>query len=284
MEQILANSFILTSRYVLIASGISLIYKYSKVLDFSQAAIIIVGAYGSLIFNEFLRIPLPIAIIFSGLMGGLIGGIIDFVIYKHIRRYSNPNLPILLASLGLLIFTENLFSLIFGDISWSLSWENPSPGFLIFGARITSIQIASIGIAIIITAFVWFLLYSNKLGLMLRSMGSNHDLAIILGLSETKLFFLGSAFGSFISAIAGSLIALETDITPQIGNEAILIGILIALLSSEGKVMRIVLIAFCIACIEVFIGTYVSFLWREVLTFIIVFFLIIAQNNELLLN
>lgn len=281
MAQMLANIIIVAARYGLTALGLSLIYRCAGYLDFGQGAMFLAGAYAAYEFSVHAQFPLVVALPLGAVAAAVGGLAVDQLIYRPLRRKERPVFAIMLASLGLLVIVENAIALRFSDAALSLPLGDPRPGHLLLGARVTDQQMvimaAAIGVASAAAAYLRF----TRTGLRLRALGSDRVLVTMLGAPTQDLFVTSAFLGSLLSGTAGALSALELDMYPTVGSDALLPAVLIALLGGAGNMRGALLAGLIMAALEGLVGTYISLLWREAAAFVVVLALIYVRPRGL---
>jgi branched-chain amino acid transport system permease protein len=140
-EQLIVNSIISTSVYLLVALGFAIIYRTVRFFHFAHAAVFTSGAYLTFLFNQIFGLYLYTSILLAIIGASLIGCMMEWLVYKPIRRKKSSSLILLLASLGIYIVLQNVISMVFGDDTKSIrSWE-VKEGINLLGAYITPVQI-----------------------------------------------------------------------------------------------------------------------------------------------
>jgi branched-subunit amino acid ABC-type transport system permease component len=88
--------------YILLATGLNLIFGVMKIINFAHASFITVGAYAALVASR-LGLPPVLAPALAFLAGGLIGAVAERVVVR--RLYGRP-LDAILATWGLSIVSR----------------------------------------------------------------------------------------------------------------------------------------------------------------------------------
>lgn len=233
--QLIANGVIAGSIYALVALGFGLIYSTTRFFHFAHAAIFTTGAYlaySGWLLGFSLTVAIPLAI------GGaaILGALLEVGVYRPLRRNGASSLILLLASLGLLIVIQNAISLIFGDDTKTMRGNVVTEGLSVFGTRVTPIQISVITVSVLLLAVCWaFIEYSSK-GKAMSAVANDPELSRIVGIDSDGVILLAFALGSALAAVAAILIALDTDMTPMMGFNALLMGVAAAIVGGIGSI------------------------------------------------
>jgi len=277
--QLILN-FIITSAMILLVSlSFSIIYSTTRFFHFAHAVVFTSGAYFAFLFHKLfgfsIFISIPLAIFFSLLLGCLI----EKSIYKPLRKKQASPMILLLASLGIYILLQNLISMLFGDDTKSIRSGVVKEGINIFGARITPIQIVIIITAIIVTILIILFYKKTQLGRSMQAVASDRELAEYTGINTNRVILWSFAIGSGLAALAGILVALDVDMTPTMGMNALLMGVVVMIVGGnniKGMVCAALLLGFA----QNFGVWYISSQWKDAIAFVIlVLFLLIKPEG-----
>jgi len=174
----------------------------------------------------------------------------------------------LLASLGIYIFLQNFISMLFGDDTKSIRSGVIKEGINIFGARITPIQIVIIITAIVVTILIILFYKKTQLGRSMQAVASDRELAEYTGIHTNRVVLWSFAIGSGLAALAGILVALDVDMTPTMGMNALLMGVVVMIVGGnniKGMVCAALLLGFA----QNFGVWYISSQWKDAIAFVI---------------
>jgi branched-chain amino acid transport system permease protein len=269
MAQLLVNVLIATGITTLVALGFALIYQTTHFFDFAYGVILTTGAYTTFFGKEWLHLPLPIAALLAAAFSGLLGYTIERLIYLPIRRRGATPLTLLIASLGLYTVLQNLISLIFGDMTRTLGSGMVASGIAVLGARITLIQLTIVMVSLLLVLLVAVLLKKTRVGLSIRAVANDPTLAEVSGIESHQVIAATSALGAVLAGIAGTLIALDIDITPTMGMNAMITGVVAAIIGGVGSIPGVLLGALLLSLAQNLGATLLGFQWQDTIAFII---------------
>jgi len=112
---------------------------------------------------------------------------------------------------------------------------------LILGARITPVQIAIIIVSLLLVASCFFLLKYTKIGQAMRAVANNAELASVSGIDSDRVILSAFALGSAIAGVAGILVAFDVDMTPTMGMNALMMGVVAVIIGGVGSIPGIAL-------------------------------------------
>ncbi len=279
-SQLLINALIAASIYMLVASGIGLIYSVTRFFHFAQGVIFTFGAYIMYVLNQWVGLPLVISAVLAVPLGGLLGMGLEFFIYRPLRIKSATPLVLLLASLGVYVVLQNVISLVFGDASRSVRPALVQEGMSVIGARITHVQSLSILVAFFLLAILFIALSRTRWGRMVRAVVSDAELANISGVDVGSVIFGVSIVASMLVVTGGILQALYVDITPTMGMNALMMGIVVVVIGGIGNIPGAVLGAILLGVAQQLGIWRISSQWQDTIAFIILLvFLLIRPEG-----
>ena len=268
MQQIIIYAFIKSNIFILIAFSFSIIYSTTSFFHFAHAIIFTSGAYLTFLFHKLFGLPLYSAIPLAIICAVILGCSIEPFLYKPLRKKGASSIVMLLASLGIYIFLQNLISMLFGDDTKSIRSGVVKEGINIFGARITPIQIVIIITAIVVTILIILFYKKTQLGRSMQAVASDRELAEYTGINTNRVILWSFAIGSGLAALAGILVALDVDMTPTMGMNALLMGVVVMIVGGnniKGMVCAALLLGFA----QNFGVWYISSQWKDAIAFVI---------------
>jgi len=158
--------------------------------------------------------------------------------------------------------------MLFGDDTKSIRSGVVKEGINIFGARITPIQIVIIITAIVVTILIILFYKKTQLGRSMQAVASDRELAEYTGINTNRVILWSFAIGSGLAALAGILVALDVDMTPTMGMNALLMGVVVMIVGGnniKGMVCAALLLGFA----QNFGVWYISSQWKDAIAFII---------------
>jgi branched-chain amino acid transport system permease protein len=280
--QLILNGLIHSFIYVLIALSFSLIYQTSHFFHFAHAVIFTGGAYFALLFKSYVGLSLwaaiPLAVVFSAVLGCLM----EVGVYQPLRKKKAASMILLLASLGIYIVLQNVISMVFGDDTKSIRSGEVKEGLNVFGARITPIQIVIIGTSIILVILVALFLKWSKMGKAMRAVANDPELASSSGIDSNRVILWTFAIGSALAGIAGILVALDVDMTPTMGMNALMMGVVAVIIGGVGSIPGVALGALLLGLAQ-HLGVWkISSQWQDAIAFIILFIFLLFKPEGFL--
>ena len=191
----------------LVASGLSIIFGVTRVVNFAHGSLYMLGAYIALTLIDWLpRGPIPFwsAILLASLAVGVIGLLIETTILRRI--YKAPELFQLLATFGVILVIQDLALAIWGAED-KLGPRAPGlkGSIKIMGERMPIYDLVLIAISPIVLLGLVLLFKTTRWGILVRAATADREMVGALGVNQrwlfTSVFFLGSCLAGLGGAI-----------------------------------------------------------------------------------
>jgi len=219
--------------YTLLAQGVLLVYRGSAVLNFSHAAMAMIGAYLYWQFRIEAGNSFWVSFLAAVVGTSLLGVLTYHLVMRRLRSASG--LARVVATLGLLILLQGIAHLKWGDFPKQVGSEIPTKLLDVAGIEVGLDKLILAGIAVVLTAALWSWSRYSAVGLAVRATAENPRAAATLGWSPHLLGTLTWGLGGALAAVAGVFIApfvgISTDTMPLL-IIPVLAAVLIGNLSS----------------------------------------------------
>lgn len=279
-SQLLANAIISASLIFIVACGFALIYRVTRCFHFAHAIVFTAGAYVAFLFHRLIGLPLSISVVITVVLTAILGATIEVGLYRALRRKGALFLPILLASLGLYVASQNAVSLCFGDDVKTIRSAAAQEGMSVLGARITPTQIATVLAAAITLVGLTTILRWSGVGKAMRATASDGELARSSGIDTDRLGVWAFAIGSALAGIAGVLAALDTDMTPSMGMDVFMLCIVAVIVGGLHSIPGIALGALLLGMALHFGAWKIGSQWQDAIAFfILIAFLLVRPEG-----
>ena len=205
----------------LMALGITLLYRTTKVANFAHASFVTIGAYVTytltVIFSSNPYVGLPVAFI----VVGIVGLAIFLSVLEPLRRRNSPTVMLMIATLSVDVVLTGLIN-IHADYLTS-AYAVPSRNILLSESDFKfigqpGIFFVALGTLALCTTALYILLNFTTLGTALRASMENPQLAEAIGINVSSMLAVSWFIGGGLAGIAGALIPLWTEVNPSTGT------------------------------------------------------------------
>jgi branched-chain amino acid transport system permease protein len=244
----LLNGLALGVLYILIASGMSVIFGMTDILNFAHGAFYMLGAYLALTVigaTESFLLALVLAPIGMAIIGA---GIERLTLH---RIYDRGPLYHVLLTFGLVLIITDLVELIWGTGQQLVS----APAFLAGTVSLGPIfypkyRLFTIGAGAVLAVGTWAIFRYTRFGLIIRAGAQDRQTVRVMGVDTGKYFTLVFALGSLLAGTAGVLAAPFLSVNPTMGNGILIIAFIVVVVGGLGSYFGSVVAALLIAFLE----------------------------------
>ncbi|MBN9420917.1 MAG: branched-chain amino acid ABC transporter permease [Candidatus Accumulibacter sp. 66-26] len=216
LQQII-NGLVLGSIYALVALGYTMVYGIMGLINFAHGEVVMIGALVALAVIRLLAdsgLPgVVVALVGLGAAAPVcmaVGFTIERVAYRPLRRA--PRLAPLITAIGVSIVLQNLAMLIWGRNYHAFPPILPTSQHEVFGATITSLQVAIVLIAALMMGGLMLLVQRTRLGRAMRATAENPAIAQLMGVDINRIISLTFVIGSALAAVAGLMVSANYSI------------------------------------------------------------------------
>lgn len=234
LEQLL-NGIQLGMFLFLVAAGLTLIFGIMGVINLAHGSLFMVGAYAAAVATEWTG-SFTLGVLFALLASALVGVAIEFVIMR--RLYKRNHLDQVLATFGLILFANELVTILFGRTPLFLNVPDDLSGSveIIPGIAYPVYRLTIIAVGVLVAITLYLILSKTRIGMLVRAGSTNRDMVAVLGvdigLMFTALFAVGAVFAGLAGAMAGPLISVEVGM----GEQQLILAFVVVVIGGIGSV------------------------------------------------
>ena len=190
-----------------IASGLSLIFGVTRIVNFAHGSFYMVGAYLAYTFISFF--PQNLYFFWIGVMGaalvvGILGVLVEISLLR--RLYHVPELFLLVATFGIVLILQDGTRFIFGGEDLLGPRAPGLEGSVnIMGSLIPQYDLVLIIMAPLVLGGIWLLLHRTRWGVLVRAATEDREMAGALGVNQARLYTGVFFLGSFLAGLGGAI-------------------------------------------------------------------------------
>jgi len=279
LEQQIANSLVLGSIYALCALGFTLLFGVAKIINFAYGELLMFGAFFTLTAMNFMKVGFFLALPFAMLILAAFSVLIYLVTIRPVLR--GTPLQSLLVTTGVLYVLHELAIIIWGTEPRQM--DMGIEGAIEFGAVIVTYpRLIARGTMLLLVLILYWMLYKLRIGKALRAVAQNRAGAEAIGLNVNRVICFAFAVSGAMACAAGALIGALYATEPSMGGAPLLKSFVIVILGGLGNVFGAIVGGLLIGIAETLTGSYISYAFKDVFTFLIMIFALILRPNGLL--
>lgn len=190
----------------MVASGLSLIFGVTRIVNFAHGSFYMLGAYVGYSLMQVLpgAVGFWASILLAGVIVGLIGVIVEICVLRPV--YRAPELFQLVATFGVILVIQDLTLMTWGaeDVLGPRA-----PGLTgvvrIMGEPVPKYDLALLVITPFVALGLWYLITRTRVGVLVRAATQDREMVGALGVNQswlfTGVFFLGCALAGLGGAL-----------------------------------------------------------------------------------
>ena len=222
----------LVGAYAMLAIGIVVVFRASKVLNLAHGAMAMLPAYVT--FEATQRsIPMPIAVVIGVASGALLGVVTErFFVRPLARQGSTAQTVGTIAVYGLVVAGA---AQIWGSGAKTAPRVFPEGGVRVASATLQWGQLGLFFVALLSAAGFYALFRYTGIGLAMRGAAENPKAAGLMGINPDRMARLAWVLGGALAALAGILLAAVTNLQPYSLSLQMLPAFVAALIGGFGS-------------------------------------------------
>ncbi len=245
-EQILINGAMLGGIYAVLALGFSLIFGVARIINLAHTAFYMLAAYAIYTFAHLLGLSAIPSIALSIVLTTLIG----IGTYKlFIDRVREHETTVLMITIALALVFQECMLLAFGG--HFLGAPSFVSGYVeLLGVRISNQHLLTFGVVLACLLGIWVLLTKSKLGIAIRSVAQDREIANLMGINVGRICLMTMAIAVAMAAISGAMVAPIFVLDPRMWMHPLIMGLAIVVLGGLGSLKGSFAGAFILAYTE----------------------------------
>jgi branched-chain amino acid transport system permease protein len=246
----LANAMFL----FLIASGLSLIFGVTRIVNFAHGSFYMLAAY--LTYSLTAMLPGgPAAFYLAALLAALLvaglGGLVEALLLR--RVYKAPELYQLLLTFALVLVVADAVRYLWGaDNKTGPTAPGLAGSVPILGQLFPSYDLAVIAFGPLVALGLWLLFHRTRWGILIRAATQDREMVAALGVDQSRLFTSVFVLGSFLAGLGGALQVPRLALTTVMDTSIIVEAFVVVVIGGMGSVWGALLASLLIGVLNAY--------------------------------
>lgn len=248
----------------LLSAGLTLIFGIMNVVNLAHGSFYMVGAFCAAsavaITGSF-----TVAILASVVGAGIYGLIVERLIIS--RLYHRDHLDQVLATLGIIFFTNALVTIVFGRSPPFVAIPPLLQGAvqLAPGFSYPLMRLAFIGAGVLVAVGLWYLISRTRVGMLVRAGADDAEIVDALGVNIRRLFMLVFTLGALLCGFAGVMAAPLLAVEIGMGEKVLITTFVVIVVGGVGSVRGALLGSVLVGMTDSFGRAYIPIWMSQVL-------------------
>ena len=202
--------------FALIATGVVMVYRASRILTLAQGGIAMFTAYILFQLNDENRwdIPLTVSLPIAVLASAALGFIIERFLIRPLR--DRPLLTSVIMTVGILALLTGLAGIIWSYDRQPAPSLTPQGALTVWGITMSYSQMFILGVTVVIMFAVVYLFKYTTLGIAMRAVADDRRAALLMGVPADRVSSLTWIIGAVLAGLAGILLSPIVQLHPLI--------------------------------------------------------------------
>jgi branched-chain amino acid transport system permease protein len=277
---VLAGGLVLGCTYGMLSLGYSLIYQASGYMNFTQADLLMFGAFLGLTFIETYKMPFVVALLLSMVIMFLVGWMMERFIIRFLVNKKAKNIYVVLATLALSIIVQNAATLIWDTQPHYFPniFKSTTP-IQIFGANLSKDSMLAIVVAIAAMLCLHFFLNNTKFGTSMRAAAQNKPAASCMGINVNRTIGVTYGIAAALACLGGILVAPTLTVNTSLGIQLGAKSFAGAVIGGYGHIYGAIVGALSIGLMETFVAAYVSSTYKDFIVYGVMILVMIIKPS-----
>jgi len=267
------------SIYVLLATGLNLIFGVMKLVNFAHGELLMVGAYVSFTVSTTMGLNAYLSLFVAMAVVALIGVAVERLAFR--RVLGGDKLNEIFVSLGLILIFDNFVVLVWGTKSKQITSPFEGMNLQLGDVAITYDRlIALVFVAVILVGLV-FLIKKTKIGRAMRATSQKSQASMLMGINIEHIYIFTFVLGAALAGAAGSLFGIINPFNPFIGALPTIKAFAIIILGGLGSIPGAIIGGLLYGIAEQSAVTLLGGTWRDAVAFSLLIIVLILKPKGL---
>lgn len=263
--------------YMLLATGLNIIFGVMKMVNFAHGQLLMIGAYFAWTLSVAIGLNVYAGIILSMGLVALLGIAIERLTFRKVL--GKEKLNEIFVSLGLIYIFENLALLFWGDGTKQIASPFTGLGVDLMTVHISYDLIVAMGVVAAVLVGFGLLITKTKIGLAMRATSQLSGTAMLMGINTEKIYMITFALGAALAAAAGGLYGIIFPFNSQTGAMPTIIAFAIIIIGGLGSIRGAIVGGLLYGIAEQMATLFLGGTWGTAVAFALLIVVLIIRPN-----
>ena len=266
--------------YILLATGLNLIFGVMKLVNFAHGQLLMVGAFVAYEVTTIAGLNPYVSILVSMGSVALIGIALEKFAFRKVR--GTDKLNEIFISLGLIYVFQYLATLVWEN-NYTIRIPSPLAGLSLPIGDVSlgyDLILAMVVVVAILVGLV-FLTKKTKIGLAMRATSQKSDASMLMGIDINRVYIFTFAVGAALAGAAGAIYGMLFPFNPAIGALPTIKAFAIIILGGLGSIPGAVIGGLLYGIAENVTGYLTNSTWQNAVAFALLIAVLIIRPTGL---
>ena len=249
------NGILLGQVYALLSLGFVVIYRASKVFNFAQGELMLLGAYSVWTLSLGMNLP-PLLVIPLAFVAALVyGWLIERLFFR--RLLGESVFSMVMVTIGLVILIRGVVLVLWGPIERQFPVLLPTMPIIMGDFLLPTNMVVGAAITLVLTVGLWYFFNRTRFGLTLTAVAEDPNIAISAGIPVRRAVTLAWMMGTCIATV-GAVILLNGRSLNVLSADVAMAALPVALLAGLESIGGLLLAGAIVGVIQSLVAAYVD--------------------------
>ena len=265
--------------YVLLATGLNLIFGVMKLVNFAHGELLMLGAYVSYTVATAVGLDVYLSIFVSMAIIALVGLGVERLAFRRVLGADKLNE--IFVSLGLILIFDNAAVLIWGEDSKWLTSPFKGMGLQLGDVFLRYDLLIAFGVVAAILVGLLFLINKTKIGMAMRATSQKNQAAMLMGINIEHIYIFTFVLGAALAGAAGTLFGIIFPFNPYIGALPTIKTFAIIILGGLGSIKGAIVGGLLFGIAENVASATLGGIWGDAVAFALLIIVLILRPEGL---
>jgi branched-chain amino acid transport system permease protein len=266
--------------YILLATGLNLIFGVMKLVNFAHGQLLMVGAFIAYEATVLAGLNPYLSIFVAMGAVALIGVILEKFAFRRVR--GTEKLNEIFISLGLIYVFENVATL-FWERNYNIRIPSPLEGLSVSFGEVSIGYDRILAVVIVGVTLIGLVLLTKKtkFGLAMRATSQKSDASMLMGINIKRVYIYTFAIGAALAGAAGALYGILFPFNPAIGALPTIKGFAIIIIGGLGSIPGAVIGGLLYGIAENMAVYLMGGIWQDAIAFTLLIIVLVIRPTGL---
>jgi branched-chain amino acid transport system permease protein len=261
--------------YILLATGLNLIFGVMKLVNFAHGQLLMIGAFVTFTFSVSTGLNVYLAIILALIVVAVIGVIVERLTFRKVL--GTDKLNEIFISLGLIYVFENGAMLVWGDKSRQISSPLNGLSLSLGSMSISYDRISAMVITVVVLIGLSILVQKTRIGLAMRATSQRSTTAKLMGININRVYMFTFGLGAALASVAGALYGIILPFSNLSGELPTIKAFAIIILGGLGSIQGAIVGGLLYGVAEQLATLFLGGIWADAIAFALLIVVLVIR-------
>ena len=265
--------------YILLATGLNLIFGVMKLVNFAHGQLLMIGAFITFTFSVYAGIDVYVSILLAMVVVAAIGVVVERLTFRKVL--GTDKLNEIFISLGLIYIFENGAMLVWGAKSRQIVSPLNGLSLDLGSLSISYDRLSAMVLTVVILVGLSLLVQKTKIGLAMRATSQRNLTAKLMGINVNRVYLFTFALGAALACASGALYGIILPFSNLSGELPTIKAFAIIILGGLGSIPGAIVGGLLYGIAEQLATLFLGGIWADAVAFALLIVVLVIRPSGL---